>query len=319
MVEGLKGLKKDQNPRSSLLEGIIIVISVFTVIAVLVIILGYFSPPLPIPEVSCANSVNNISSQTKGDNAVYYNNYLYIPYTRSVNNTVNNHPNNKKDCYRISDVLSLNKAVHITDAISLVTLLLTFFGITVPLISYLNFQKEKKTIVKKLALQDANFDKRFNLYGDNTLKEIEKYKEKLIGSMKEETNNYFPVFAKIMGNIESFKTEYLYTLKSNNVSDQQAISDATGITTNLYRLLSEKEERVVKGLLANIESLFRPGLLDQKKYYRTYAFLKSIFRIMYEINIFDTREKENALDAFSQRVFKMPLRTLLMYEDPIKP
>ncbi len=296
MVEGDKELDTIKG-KISVSQAMIGIISILTVVGIILVLWGYLSPRLPIPEVSCANNVS--SSQIKGGNAVYSNMYLYNPYDRSVNNTVNNHANNKKNCYRISDVLSLNKAIHITDAISMVTLLLTFFAIAVPLIFYFNFQQEKKSIEKKLYL----------------------HKKGISGEIKSNINNevniFLPIFARIMGNVESFKTEYLHVLKINKVSDQKAVTDVADIATNLYRLLSEKDN--IMGLLANIESLSRLDLLDRKENYRTYAFLKSVFRNMYEINIFDTREKENALDAFSQRVFKLPLRTLLMYEDPVKP
>jgi len=297
MVKGEKQL--NDKKRLNFIETTLAGISFITMLGVAYIILGFGSPQLPIPEVSCGNDQGMITPNINAKQS------LYIPYAPYKIIT-----SNKKDCYKKSDVLSLNKTVYITDAIALVTLLLTFFGVAIPLIFYLNFEKVKLSIDKKFSYQTRNANEKF-------LSHKEELSYKIEENINKKVSNFFPAISEIIGNIESFKTEYLTAQTNKQVNNKTAVNNTNEITINLFRLLSEKDEKMTKGLLANIESIFRSNLLDHEENYRVYSFLKYTLRSMYELGVFDTKGKEQALDAFCRKVFKVSLRILLRHEDTV--
>lgn len=264
-------------------EKVILAITFFTLLSIIAIIFrSGFTKVLPIPAVTCfqENPKNTISQIP----SIYISSgYQLIPF-QAPNPT----QMKKKDCYKISDVLSINRAIKMSDSISVVTLLLTFFSIATPLLFYVNLQKEKKSL-------EENFN--------GLLKQ----------SVDEKIKNIYPDFSSVISYIESFKTQYLYSLKKEDINDFDSTEYMLEIATNLFRLLSPKED--IKGLLNNIISLLRPELFDKDKHYKMYSHLKYALQSMYEMGIFDTKEKKDALNGFSLEVFKVPLSTLLRYDD----
>lgn len=260
---------KDLDP----FEWVIITISLAVLGAVISVVLNSGSfKQLPIEAVSCE------AIQTPVHLNEYCKTYYYLDKI-CYNNQI---PKiNTKDCYKVSDVLALNKALKLTDAVSLVTLLVTLFAVAFPLFAFFSLKREKAELKSKIEKDiEKTIDRDFSLLISNKLK--------LITSI---------------AYIESFKAEYL-----SNFPNKQ--SEVGAIAIDLYRLMTPESN--ITELLVDIESFFQEELIDNiSGYSDLFKALRMTLSKMYETGVFDKPEDKEALAKFSTNIFKLPLETML--------
>lgn len=195
-------------------------------------------------------------------------------------------------CYKVEDVLALNKALNMSDTLGMLGLLLAVFALLTPLFSYITLLKEKHAlesiiqneIVKsKLEIRELLEQAKCELNGT------------LISSLY-----YFPNF---LVSLESFKISYI----ADKTPDRETTSsplllltfmrhnaEANDIAARLLKLLDNNSDAI--SVFHHIKNYIKPEDVGQNK--RHINSLLLLLRQFYNANCFGSNSRKEMLKQF---------------------
>ncbi len=196
-----------------------------------------------------------------------------------------------EQCYRAEDVIALNKALNMSDTISLLGLLLAIFAFIAPIFSYLTLRKERKYLESLIQ------------------EELEKST-----ALLQDAFNPLPL---ILRSVEEFKSAYQIDAyrkasRAGTESDEimrRAATEAHQIAIQLLSLLNRKAN--ANDAFNNITcyiSTTDPSVIENVRHIQM---LKIVIRQLYDSSYLGSDERKAALREFLQATLKMSLEDFI--------
>jgi len=191
-------------------------------------------------------------------------------------------PANIEKCYKVEDVLALNKALKMTDTLSLFGLLLAIFALITPVLSYVTLKKEKQ-------------------YLENSLKKSMKESTAELKKTMALSINQFP---KLLSSIEAFKMRYQIDEPRGSY---RCSTEAYEIIFRLLPLLDSNTS--TNQAFDDIDTyITEEAVLDNKPHIQA---LKQALRQIYDATYLGSDTCKTELSRFLQKTLKISLKDFL--------
>ena len=242
-----------------------------------------------------------------------------------------------QQCYKAEDVLALNKALNMSDTLSLLGLLLAVFAFIAPVLSYFTLQKEKQILDNKINQFRQDSENEIISSRKSVKNTVRKNKQLLSNKLtefKEDSNNEMILsqktledyiisttsqFPKLLYLTEQFKSRYqsnklkIPDSKSEIKPDEivelivKRISEANDISLRLLLLLEPKSS--ANQIFEDISNYITETDVSENKPH-IHA-LKLILKYMYEVTYFGTDQRKAALKHFMEHTLKTSMKDFL--------
>jgi len=199
---------------------------------------------------------------------------------------------NIEECYKVEDVLALNKALRITETLSMFGLLLAIFALITPLLSYVTLKKEKESLENTL---------------NKSKSELQESMEKSKVELKESIASCINHFPKLLSSIETFKSRYLIDNPRNPQNYERCRTEADEIALRLFLLLDPNTS--VDQVFADIDDyITEDAFLASEPHIMA---LKKALRQIYNATYLGPDTRKAALSDFLNNTLKISLSDFL--------
>lgn len=191
----------------------------------------------------------------------------------------------RSECYKVEDVLALNKALNLSDTLSMFGLLLALFAFITPIFSFFTLKKEKERLEELVEKNELVIQKKMDDLVISSLKEI-----------KNSITLSIDKYPKILSSIEVFKLTY----QIDKHKKRSATIDAHMISLHLTSFLDSRAS--AQEAFDSIDSYIRENsVIDNKQHIIA---LKKALRELYEAACFDSDGRKKALLEFLEGSLK---------------